>query len=124
MAETVASTSWYMLVFAAIGLAAVTFVAIMSHIPRIPEQRGLLAVILASAFAAVLTLLLTQIPAGNKGLFDFFKAIMVVAILAALLDLFYFIQARRRHLGGAGWSLLVTLGLLACSALGLLSQYA
>ena len=124
MAETVASTSWYMLVFAAIGFAAVTFVAIMSHIPRIPEQRGLLAVILASAFAAVLTLLLTQIPAGNKGLFDFFKLIMIVAILAALLDLFYFIQARRRHLGGAGWSLLVTLGLLACSALGLLSQYA
>ena len=45
--------SWYTLVFLTLAFAAVTFAAIMSHIPRVPAQRGLLAVILVAAATAV-----------------------------------------------------------------------
>src|SRR5688572_13788408 len=70
------SMSWYTLVFLTLAFAAVTFAAIMSHIPRVPEQRGLLGVIVVSAFTAVWTLLVTLVadPARgievSRGLFD------------------------------------------------------
>ncbi len=126
MAETGASSSWYLLVFATMGFFVVTYAAIMSHVPRIPEQRGLLAVVLLSALTslgATITLLVTQREAGNPGLYNLFSLLMLLAIGAALLDLFYFVQARRRRLAGANWSFYVAVALLGCSALGLLSQF-
>lgn len=126
MAETTASTSWYLLVFATLGFFVVTFAAIMSHTPRIPEQRGLLAVIVISAIsslATTITLLVTQRQAGSKGLYDLFFGLMLLAIGAAILDLFYFVQARRKRLDGASWSLYIALALLGCSALGLLAHF-
>jgi hypothetical protein len=129
MAQLGISASWYYLVFTALGLALVTFAAIVSHIPRIPQQRGLLAVILIAAFAAVLAMLLTQItnPASafEASLFWYllFRAAMAGLIVAALLDLFYYAQAKRRRLAGATWSLVVAVGLLACAGLGLYSQF-
>lgn len=119
-------SAWYFLVFTALGFALVTFAAIMSHIPRVPEQRGLVAVIVISAFAAVLSLLLTQLSDPVKeievgrGWYDLFFLAMILALAAALLDLVYFVQARRRKLGGAIWSLIVAAGLIACGGLGLL----
>lgn len=121
--------SWYTLVFLTLAFAAVTFAAIMSHIPRVPEQRGLLAVIVISAATAVWTLLVTlvadparQIEVG-RGLFDILVVLLALSVLAGLLDLAYFAQARRRRLEGAGWSLTVALGLLACGGYGLLTHF-
>lgn len=125
MAQLGISVAWYYLVFTALGLAVVTFAAIMSHIPRIPQQRGLLAVILISAFAAVFSMLMTQItnPANtievSPFLYSVFRVAMGLLVFAALLDFFYYVQAKRRKLDGAGWSLVVGIGLLACAALGL-----
>lgn len=129
MAQLGISVAWYYLVFTALGLALVTFMAIMSHIPRIPEQRGLLVVILLAAFAAVLSLLLTQLTNPSNDfevspfLLTLFRVAMGLVIVAALLDLFYYFQAQRRKLEGAGWSLIVAIGLLICAALGLYSQF-
>lgn len=126
MAGTSASSAWYLLVFATLGFFVVTFAAIMSHTPRIPEQRGLLVVIVISAvtsLATTVTLLVTQRQAGSKGLYDLFFGLMLLAIGAAILDLYYFVQARRKRLEGANWSLFVALALLGCSALGLLSHF-
>ena len=129
MAHLGVSTSWYFLVFTAIGLALVAFMAIMSHIPRIPQQRGLLAVILIAVFAALIAMLLTQItnPSNNfeasPFLINLFRVAMVLTIVAALLDLFYYFQAQRRKLEGATWSLLVAIGLVICAGLGLYSQF-
>lgn len=126
MADTIASTSWYLLVFTTMGFFVVTYAAIVSHIPRIPEQRGLLAVLLLSALAslgATITVLVTQRRAANAGLYFLFSCLMVLAIGAAILDLFYFVQARRKRLDGANWSLYIALALLGCGALGLYSQY-
>jgi hypothetical protein len=122
MAGTTASTSWYLLVFAALGFFVTTFAAIVSHIPRVPQQRGLLLVMLVSAVASLLTLALTQLEASKTG-FDIFRAVLVLVVAAALLDLFYFVQARRRRLDGAGWSFVVALLLLGCTALGFMSQF-
>ena len=121
MAGTTASTSWYLLVFAALGFFVTTFAAIVSHIPRVPQQRGLLIVMLVSAVASLLTLALTQLEASKTG-FDIFRAVQLLVIAAALLDLFYFVQARRRRLDGASWSFVVALLLLGCAALGFMSQ--
>jgi len=121
MAGTTASTSWYLLVFAAMGFFVTTFAAIVSHIPRVPQQRGLLLVMLVSAVASLLTLALTQLEASKTG-FDIFRAVLLLVIAAALLDLFYFVQARRRRLDGANWSLVVALLLLGCATLGSMSQ--
>ena len=129
MAQLGISVSWYYLVFTAIGLALVTFAAIMSHIPRIPQQRGLLAVILIAAFAAVFSMLLTQVtnPANDIEVSPFlyllFRVAMGALIVAALLDFFYWAQAKRRRIDGAGWSLIVGVGLLVCAGLGLYSQF-
>ena len=123
MAETTASTSWYLLVFAALGFAVATFAAIMLHMPRVPEQRGLLAVMAGSALAAFVTLLVTQVPERSQTLFTLLTAALALAIGAALLDLAYFVQARRRRLPGASWSLVVALALLGCATLGLLAQF-
>lgn len=129
MAQLGISVSWYYLVFTALGLALVTFAAIMSHIPRIPQQRGLLAIIVIAAAAAVLSMLLTQITNPSNAievspfLYFLFRGAMVALVLAALLDLFYWVQARRRRLDGAGWSLAVAIGLLLCAGLGLYSQF-
>ena len=123
MAETTASSAWYLLVFAALGFAATTFAAIMSHMSRVPQQRGLLAVMAGSALAAFVTLLVTQIPERSRVLFTLLTAALALAIGAALLDLAYFVQARRRRLPGANWSLVVALALLGCAALGLLAQF-
>jgi hypothetical protein len=60
--------SWYTLVFLTIAFAAITFAAIMTHIPRIPEQRGLLAVILIAAFNALWALLVTQVTDPARGI--------------------------------------------------------
>lgn len=128
MAQLGVSASWYYLVFTAIGLALVAFMAIMSHIPRVPQQRGLLAVILITAFAALVSMLLTQItnPTNNFAatpfMLNLFRAAMGLALAAAALDLFYYVQARRRKLDGATWSLLVAIGLVICAGLGLYSQ--
>lgn len=121
--------SWYTLVFLTIAFAAITFAAIMSHIPRIPEQRGLLAVILISALNALWALLVTQVADPAKGIevsrtiFDILVAMLALAILAGLLDFAYYVLARRRRLEGAGWSLFVALALIACGVYGLLAQY-
>ena len=123
MAQLGISASWYYLVFTALGLAVVTFAAIMSHVPRIPQQRGLLAVILISALASIVSLMLTQAREGSEGLYQIFLGLLILTVGAALLDLFYFVQARRRGLEGANWSLYVALALLGLSALGLYSQY-
>jgi len=129
MAQLGISVSWYYLVFTALGLALMTFAAIMSHIPRIPQQRGLLAVILISGFTAILSMLLTQItnPANtfevSPFLYFLFRVSMGLLVLVALLDLFYYAQAKRRNIDGAGWSLFVGIGLLLCAALGLYSQF-
>lgn len=129
MAQLGVSVSWYYLVFTAIGLALVTFAAIMSHIPRIPQQRGLLAVILISAAAAILSMLLTQVTNPSNAvevspfLYSLFRIAMGALVLAALLDLFYWFQAKRRRIDGAGWSLAVAIGLLICAALGFYSQF-
>jgi drug/metabolite transporter (DMT)-like permease len=126
MADTIASTSWYALVFATLGFFVATYAAIVSHIPRLPEQRGLLAVILSAALVslgATVATLLTQRQAANAGIYFLFSCLMVLGIAAALLDLVLFVQARRRGLAGANWSLYVALALLGCSALGLYSQY-
>ena len=123
MAETAASSAWYLLVFAALGFAATTFAAIMSHMSRVPEQRGLLAVMAGSALAAFVTLLVTQLPERSPTVFTLLTAALALAIGAALLDLAYFVQARRRRLPGANWSLVVALALLGCATLGLLAQF-
>jgi hypothetical protein len=129
MAQVGISVSWYYLVFTAIGLALVTFAAIMSHIPRIPQQRGLLAVILIAGLAAVLSLLLTQLANPGNDIpvssfwYDLFRIAMGLVLVAALIDLVYYFQAKRRQLDGATWSLLVAIGLLICGALGLYSQF-
>lgn len=123
MAETTASPAWYLLVFAALGFAATTFAAIISHMSRVPEQRGLLAVMLVSGLAAFVTLLVTQIPERSKTLFDLLTGTLALALGAALLDLLYFVQARRRRLPGASWSLVVALALMASAGLGLLAQF-
>lgn len=121
--------SWYTLVFLTLAFAALTFAAIVSHIPRIPQQRGLLAVILASGAAALWTLLVTQVsdPAReievSRFLFDVLVALLGLAALAGLLDLAYYALARRRRLEGATWSLVVGLGLVACGTYGLLAQF-
>lgn len=122
------STAWYLLVFAALGFFVTTFAAIMSHIPRIPQQRGLLAVILVSGLASAFSLMIaivTQLEGGggSPATYGVFTILMIVAIAAALLDLFYFVQARRRGLEGANWSLYVALLLAGCGALGLFAQY-
>ena len=95
----------------------------MSHMSRVPEQRGLLAVMAGSALAAFVTLLVTQVPERSQVLFTVFTAALALAIGAALLDLAYFVQARRRRLPGANWSLVVAFALLGCAALGLLAQF-
>lgn len=123
MAQTSPSASWYFLVFAALGFFATTFVAIVSHMPRVRRQRGLVAVMLISALASLVTLVLTQVQEGTRAVFDLLSGVLILAIAAALLDLFYFVQARRERLAGANWSLLVALLLLGCSTLGLLAQY-
>jgi hypothetical protein len=123
MAQGTVSTAWYLLVFAAMGFFLVTFAAIMSHIPRIPQQRGLLVVILISALASIVSLVLTQAREGSEGLYQIFLGLLVLTVVAALLDLFYFVQARRRGLEGANWSLYIALALLGLSALGFYSQY-
>lgn len=129
MAQLGISASWYYLVFTALGLALVTFAAIMSHIPRIPQQRGLLAVILVAGFAAVLSMLLTQVtnPSNDFTASPFlnliFRAAMALVLLVALVDFGYYVQAKRRKLDGADWSLWVALGLLICGGLGLYSQF-
>lgn len=121
--------SWYTLVFLTLAFAALTFAAIVTHIPRIPEQRGLLGVIIASALAAVWSLLVTQVADPARGIevsrtiFDVFVVLLTLAVLAGLLDLFYYVQARRRRLDGAGWSLVVGLGLVACGGYGLLAHF-
>lgn len=121
------STSWYLLVFAALGFFVTTFAAIMSHIPRVPAQRGLLAVIVVSGAASLVALMLaivTQTPdGGGPTAYDLFFLLLLAAVGAALLDLFYFFQARRRGLAGANWSLYVALLLLGCSALGLMAHF-
>ena len=122
-------SAWYYLVFTALGFALVTFVAIMSHIPRVPQQRGLIAVILVSAFAAVLSLLLTQLADPLKEIevsrfwYDLFFVAMVLALGGAVLDLVYYVLAKRQRLAGANWSLIVALGLFACGGLGLLTHF-
>ena len=123
MVETTASSAWYLLVFATLGFAATTFAAITSHMPRVPEQRGLLAVMVISALAALVTLLVTQIPERSRFLFDLLTGALALALGAALLDLVYFVQARRRRLAGAIWSLVVALALAASATLGLLAQF-
>ena len=121
--------SWYTLVFLTLAFAALTFAAIVTHIPRIPEQRGLLGVIIASALAAIWSLLVTQVADPARGIevsrtiFDVFVVLLTLAVLAGLLDLFYYFQARRRRLDGAGWSLIVALGLVACGGYGLLAHF-
>ena len=126
MVEPGDSSSWYLLVFATMGFFVVTYAAIMSHVPRVPQQRGLLAVIAISAVTslwATITLLVTGRQGGSEGLFDLLFVLQLAAIGAALLDLYYFVQARRRRLAGANWSLYVAIALLGCCALGLLSQF-
>lgn len=122
----VVSTSWYLLAFTALGFFVTTFAAIMSHIPRIPAQRGLLAIIAISGLASVISLMLTiaaQSATIGPTAYNIFSLLMILALGAALLDLFYFIQARRRKLEGANWSLYVAVLLAACGALGLMSQF-
>jgi hypothetical protein len=120
---------WYTLVLLTLVFAATTFAAIMTHVPRIPEQRGLLAVILIAALNALWSLLVTQVadPARdidvNPTIFNILVALLALAILAGLLDLFYYLQARRRRLEGAGWSLIVALALIGCGVYGLLTHY-
>ena len=121
--------SWYTLVFLTLAFAAVTFAAIMSHIPRVPQQRGLLGVILVSALTAVWALLVTLVadPARGievgRGLFDLLVIFLALSVLAGLLDLAYYVQALRRRLEGAEWSLIVALGLIGCGGYGLLAHY-
>jgi hypothetical protein len=121
--------SWTTLVFLTLAFAILTFAAIVTHIPRIPEQRGLLAVILIAAANALWSLLVTQVTDPvrgidyGRGLFDILVVVLTLAIFAGLLDLFYYIQARRRRLDGAGWSLVVAIGLIACSGYGLLAHF-
>jgi hypothetical protein len=121
--------SWYTLVFLTLAFAVLTFAAIMSHTPRIPEQRGLLAVILISAITAVWSLVVTQVadPARDldvgRALFDVLVVLLALSALAGLLDLAYYALARRRNLAGAGWSLVVGLGLLLAAGYGLLSHF-
>jgi hypothetical protein len=121
--------SWYTLVFLTLAFAALTFAAIVTHIPRIPAQRGLLGVIITSALAAVWSLLVTLVSDPARGievsrtLFDILVVLLSLAVLAGLLDLFYYAQARQRRLDGAGWSLLVAIGLVACGAYGLLTHF-
>jgi hypothetical protein len=120
---------WYTLVLLTLVFAATTFAAIMTHIPRIPEQRGLLAVIVISALNALWSLLVTQVadPARdidvNPTIFNILAGLLALAVLAGLLDLFYYLQARRRRLEGAGWSLIVALALIGCGVYGLLTHY-
>jgi hypothetical protein len=127
--EERAPMSWYTLVFLTLAFAMLTFAAIMSHIPRIPEQRGLLAVILISAVTAGWSLLVTQVtdPAREidvgRRLFDVLVVLLALSVLAGLLDLAYYALARRRKLSGAGWSLVVGLGLLLVAGYGLLAHY-
>ena len=121
--------SWYTLVFLTLSFAVLTFAAIVSHIPRIPDQRGLLAIMLISGANAVWSLIVTQVadPARalevGRGLFDVLVVLLVLAVLAGLLDLFYYAQALRRRLEGASWSLIVALGLIATAGYGLLAQF-
>lgn len=129
MAHLGISAAWYYLVFTTIALAFVTFAAIMSHVPRIPQQRGLLAVVIVSAFAAVIAMLLTQLsnPANDievSALYtELFKGSMIAVMLVALLDFFYYWQGKRRGIDGAGWSLTIGIALLLCALLGLYTQY-
>ena len=121
--------SWYTLVFLTLAFAAVTFAAIMSHIPRVPEQRGLLGVIFVSAATAVWSLLVTLVadPAREieygRGLFDILVVLLALAILAGVADLYFYAQAQRRRLDGAGWSLFVAIGLIGCGGYALLAQF-
>lgn len=123
MAATTVSASWYVLVVAALGLFATTFFTIATHMPRVPAQRGLLAVMGIGAVASIVTLLMTRVQEGTKGLYDFFTGILILTVAAGLLDLYYFFQARRDRAGGAGWSLLGGLLLLLFAALGLVANF-
>lgn len=123
MAATAASTSWYLLVFAALGLFATTFLTIATHMPRVPVQRGLLVVMGLGAVASIVTLLMTRVQEGTKGLYDFFTTILILAVAAGVLDLFYFVQARRRRAEGAGWSLVGGWLLLTFAVLGLIANF-
>ncbi len=121
--------SWYTLVFLTLSFAVITFAAIVSHIPRVPDQRGLLAVMLLSGANAVWSLVVTQVadPAREievgRGLFDLLVVLLALAVLAGLLDLFFYFQATRRRLEGAGWSLIVALGLIGTAGYGLLAHF-
>lgn len=123
MAATTVSTSWYLLVVAALGLFATTFLTIATHMPRVPAQRGLLAIMGIGAIASIATLLMTRVQEGTKGLYDFFSGILILTVAAGLLDLYYFFQARRDRVDGAGWSLLGGLLLLLFAALGLIANF-
>lgn len=123
MAATTASSSWYLLVFTALGFFLTTFAAIVSHMPRVPKQRGLLAVMAIAAVASLTTLIMTQVQAGSKAVFDLLGGVLLLAVVAAVADLFYYVQARRARLEGANWSLIVAVALLVFSALGLVANY-
>lgn len=123
MAVTTPSTSWYMLVIAALGLFATTFLTIATHMPRVPAQRGLVAVMGLGAVGSIATLLMTRVQEGTKGLYDLFTGVLLLTVVAGLLDLFYYLRARRDRAEGAGWSLLGGLLLLGFAALGLVANF-
>jgi hypothetical protein len=121
--------SWYTLVFLTLAFAALTFAAIVTHIPRIPEQRGLLAVIVGAALNALWVLLVTLVTDPARGIavsrtiFDILVVVLALAVSAGLLNLVLYVQARRRRLEGAGWSLSVGLALIACGGYALLAHF-
>lgn len=123
MAATTVSTSWYLLVIAALGLFATTFLTIATHMPRVPAQRGLLAIMGIGAIASIATLLMTRVQEGTKGLYDFFSGILLLTVVAGLLDLYYYVRARRDRADGARWSLVGGLLLLLFAALGLIANF-
>lgn len=123
MVATTVSTSWYLLVVAALGLFATTFFIIATHMPRVPAQRGLPAIMVVGAIASIATLLMTRVQEGTKGLYDFFSGILILTVVAGLFDLYYFFQARRDRADGAVWSLLGGLLLLLFAGLGLIANF-
>lgn len=123
MAATTASPSWYLLVFTAMGFFLTTFAAIVSHMPRVPRQRGLIAVMVIAALASLTTLIMTQVQEGSKAVYDLLGGVLLLAIAAGVADLFYYVQARRAKLAGANWSLYVALALFVFGALGLIANY-